>query len=111
MVDPQLKNNLELVETLQEYEVCWEKGKNYFLDPKKTVFLLHFSHIIETTGQKYSEFMELVECRDADIFLNIPCLMVLKCLNNEDKNICRYFFPELSEPVGNKHNLMFLNLK
>ena len=30
MVDPQLKNNSELVETLVEYETSWEKGNNYF---------------------------------------------------------------------------------
>jgi len=26
-VDPQLKNNAELVEGLQTFESCWEKGK------------------------------------------------------------------------------------
>jgi len=31
MVDPQLKNNPELVAALQEYESYWEKGKRYFL--------------------------------------------------------------------------------
>ncbi|KAL4504533.1 hypothetical protein ABPG72_009979 [Tetrahymena utriculariae] len=111
MVDPQLKNNYDLVETLQEYETSWEKGKSYFLDPKKCIFLKHFSHIIEATGQKHKDFQEQVDCRDADIFLNIPCLMVLKCLNNEDKNICRFFLPQLYEPQGNKHNTMFENLK
>lgn len=35
MVDPQLKNNQDLVEMLQEYETLWEKGLNYLLDPKR----------------------------------------------------------------------------
>lgn len=35
MVDPQLKNNSDLVEVLQQYEVYWEKGSNYFLNHKK----------------------------------------------------------------------------
>jgi hypothetical protein len=35
MVDPQLKNNPELVLALQEYENSWEKGKRYFLEKKK----------------------------------------------------------------------------
>jgi len=47
--------------------------------------LIHLSHIIETTGEKYTEFSELVEIRDADIFLSIPRLIILKMLNNEDK--------------------------
>ncbi len=32
MVDPQLKNNGDLVEALVEYEKSWEKGANYFCD-------------------------------------------------------------------------------
>jgi len=39
-----------------EYETLWEKGKNYFLDPKKCTYLIHFSHIIEATAEKYEEF-------------------------------------------------------
>jgi hypothetical protein len=35
MVDPQLKNNIDLVEVLATYEVQWEKGANYFLNPNK----------------------------------------------------------------------------
>ncbi|EGR33054.1 hypothetical protein IMG5_062790 [Ichthyophthirius multifiliis] len=111
MVDPQLKNNIDLVEALFEYEQSWEKGQSYFLDPKKLSYLVHFSHIIETTAQKYKHFSEQVECRDADIFLNIPCLMILKCLNNEDKNICAFFLPQLFQNDGNKVFLMLEELK
>jgi len=32
VVDPQLKNNPELVKALDLYEKSWEKGKRYFLD-------------------------------------------------------------------------------
>lgn len=35
MVDPQLKNNECLVDSLAEYESSWEKGKRYFLEEKK----------------------------------------------------------------------------
>jgi hypothetical protein len=56
MVDPQLKNNQDLVEALVDYEASWEKGKCYFSDPKKQSLLIHFSHIIETTSEKYKEF-------------------------------------------------------
>ncbi|EGR34760.1 hypothetical protein IMG5_002330 [Ichthyophthirius multifiliis] len=109
MVDPQLKNNSELVEALNKYEDSWEKGKDYFLEGKKCSFLIYFSHIIEATGQKYKEFQEQIECRDADIFLNIPCLLVLKLLDKDDKNICNYFLPQMFNK-DHKLNLIYQEL-
>jgi hypothetical protein len=97
-VDPQLRNNRDLVDSLMEYESSWEKGKNYFLDPAKCKYLIHFSHIIETTSEKLREFKEQVETRDADIFVSIPSLLVLRNLDNEDKNIVNFFLPQLSDP-------------
>ena len=35
VVDPQLKNNQELVEILVDYENAWSQGLTYFLDSKK----------------------------------------------------------------------------
>lgn len=38
----------------------------------------------------------MIECRDSDVFITIPCLLVLKSLEDDvslDKNICRRFFP------------------
>jgi len=34
-VDPQLKNNADLVTALVEFEQSWEKGKTYFVDAKQ----------------------------------------------------------------------------
>ncbi|KAL4464053.1 hypothetical protein ABPG74_005990 [Tetrahymena malaccensis] len=110
MVDPQLKNNHDLVQALNTYESSWEKGKNYFLDGKKCNYLIHFSHIIETTANKYKEFQESVDCRDADIFLTIPCLLILKLLDREDKNICSYFLPQMFDEK-NKLNQTYKNLE
>ena len=95
MVDPQLKNNIDLVESLSEFERTWEKGNTYFLDSKKLNHLIFFSHIIEATSEKYKEFEEQLECRECDIFVKIPSLMLLKNLDNDDKNICLYFLPRL----------------
>ena len=53
MVDPQLKNNQDLVELLQEYESAWEKGKHYFTETNKCNHLIHFSHILEITTEKH----------------------------------------------------------
>ena len=35
VVDPQLKNNVELVEILVEFENTWTQGLTYFMDSKK----------------------------------------------------------------------------
>lgn len=43
VVDPQLKNNVELVEILVEFENSWSQGLTYFLNSKKLNQLLHFS--------------------------------------------------------------------
>lgn len=98
IVDPQLKNNPELVESLLTYEATWEKGKEYFLNGKTCGQLIHFSQIIEVTSEKYKEFEEQIEYRDADIFLTIPCLLILKSIENNDKGICKTFLPCIEDP-------------
>ena len=109
MVDPQLKNNVDLIEVLQEYEKYWEKGKHYFLEAKKCTFLINFSHMIESTGEKYKEFEEKLECREADIFLTIPCLLLLKFLDNDDKMICVHFLPQILKS-NDKINIIYMEL-
>jgi len=36
-----------------------------------------------------------VEDRDTEIFVTIPALLILKCLDDDDKGICRSFFPPM----------------
>lgn len=33
--------------------------------------------------------------RDTEIFVTIPALLILKCLDDDDKGICRSFFPPM----------------
>jgi hypothetical protein len=80
VVDPQLKNNVELVEMLVEFENAWTQGLTYFMDSKKCHQLLHFSSVIEAT---------------AEIFFIIPSLLILKSLENDDKEICNFFYPDM----------------
>lgn len=94
-VDPQLKNNPDLVSELVEFETSWEKGKAYFVNPKKCQQLVHFTSVIEATASKYKQFNEQVVDRDTDIFVSIPALLILKCLDDDDKGICRSFFPPM----------------
>lgn len=62
--------------------------------------------MLETTAEKYKEFAEQLEYRDTDIFVSIPCLMILKLLNGEDKNICRYFLPQLFDDNEASHKIL-----
>ena len=88
-VDPQLKNNSDLVAALVEFEQSWEKGKTYFVDEERCSQLLHFTQIIEGTSEKYKSFSEQVEDRDTVIFVTIPALLILKNLDDgDDKGIC-----------------------
>jgi hypothetical protein len=47
VVDPQLKNNQDLVNALLLYEKYWERGKHYFLNGKLCSQLIHFSSVLE----------------------------------------------------------------
>lgn len=96
-----MKNNQDLVNALVEFESSWEKGKAYFVSPKKCQQLVHFTSVIEATSEKYKMFAEQVEDRDTVIFVSIPALLILKCLDDDDKGICRSFFPPMFGEDGN----------
>jgi hypothetical protein len=56
---------------------------------------VHFTSVIEATSEKYKMFADQVEDRDTVIFVSIPALLILKCLDDDDKGICRSFFPPM----------------
>jgi hypothetical protein len=95
VVDPQLKNNVELVEILVEFENTWTQGLTYFMDHKKCHQLIHFSSLIEATGEKHKTFAEQLESREAEIFFIIPSLLILKTLEGDDKDISSFFNPDM----------------
>lgn len=51
IVDPQLKNNQDLVNELLLYEKYWERGKHFFLNGKRCAQLIHFSNTLEGKHQ------------------------------------------------------------
>ena len=53
--------------------------------------------MIEASAEKHKAFAEQLEQRDAEIFLNIPALLVLKCVENDDKEICSIFWPDMED--------------
>jgi len=95
VVDPQLKNNQDLVKALVNFETSWEKGKEYFLNKKKCQQIIHFSQIVENACEKYKELNTKIEEVDTEIFIIIPCLLVLNALDGEDKQICSSYFPPI----------------
>ena len=65
------------------------------MDSKKCHQLLHFSSVIEATAEKHKSFSEQLEQRDSEIFFIIPSLLILKSLENDDKEICSFFYPDM----------------
>lgn len=105
VVDPQLKNNAELVEILIEFENSWTYGLTYFLDSKAFNQLLHFSQVIEATAEKHKQFAEQLDQRDTEIFFIIPQLLVLKSLEKDDKEICNFFYPDMYDKSKEKGSI------
>ena len=104
IVDPQLRNNQDLVTELVKYERFWEKGKIYFLNKKICDQLIYFSTVLEGLSEKYSDFKEKIEDYDAEVFVIIPMIMILRRIENEDKGICERFLPQLSDKTSNLYN-------
>lgn len=87
LIDPQLRNNRDLVESLLSFEDSWTKGKFFFLDPNIMNLLMEFSQQVESLGARYADVKEKMESMDADVFLMIPCMAILKSLKERDERI------------------------
>lgn len=57
------------------------------------------------TSEKYPLFKEQLVNRDADMFLSIPCLLLLKSLDHEDKQMCEFFLPHLLQETSKTYKL------
>jgi len=97
LVDPQLKNNQELVDLLLKFEKSWGKGKEFFLGDKICNMLIYFSQVIEGVAEKYKDIQEKIEAVDTEIFVVFPCLVVLSSLDGDDKGICEHYYPAIKE--------------
>lgn len=95
IVDPQLKNNPELVDSLYIFESTWEKGKEYLLNKSKCSQLIFFSQLMDILCEKYKEISEQVETRDPNMFVWIPSIIVLKSIENDDHGICMEYNPNM----------------
>ena len=103
-LDPEIKNNSELIDLLYDMERIWQKGKKYLCDYKK---LLNFNIIINVIFEKYKEhnFRILFEKKDPVIIINIPSILILDAIDRHSNEIIEEFIPDL------KNNELFNNLK
>ena len=72
-------------------------------------WFLHFSERLEAIAEKYPTFNEQIQNRDAEIFVSIPCLLLLMAIDREDKNLCKLFCPDMFKD-GTKLNDQFKEL-
>lgn len=98
VVDPQLRNNEDLVEALLDYERAWEKGRMYFLDKRRCDQLIFLSNVVEGLSERFPDFKEKLNCCDSEIFVLIPNVLVFKKIEDADHGICERFLPTLLSP-------------
>ena len=72
--------------------------------------MLHFSQVFEAIKEKHPKFSEQCEERDAEIFVSIPCILILIGIDDEDKGLCCQFCPEIFKN-GTECNKIFKELK
>lgn len=106
-VDPQLRNNPELADALLNFEKAWEKGKDFFINKTTSKMLITFSQFIEGLCEKHKEMQEKIDYMDADIFIIIPCLAILRALDINDKSLFNCYYPEPTSA----NNEIFKNIK
>jgi hypothetical protein len=52
----------------------------------------------------------MIEYRDAEIFVLIPMIMIIKSCEGDDKGICEVFLPEIKQP-SNRNGLLYNEVK
>lgn len=109
-VDPQLKNNTDLAEALYSFERAWEKGKEFFLNPKGLDLLVSLSELIEGLSEKYKEIQDKIESTDAEIFIIIPCMAILKSLDSNNNQLLNMYCPEIGTE-NSKEQATLKNIK
>eukprot|EP00341_Mesodinium_pulex_P001055 CAMPEP_0116919742 /NCGR_PEP_ID=MMETSP0467-20121206/20580_1 /TAXON_ID=283647 /ORGANISM="Mesodinium pulex, Strain SPMC105" /LENGTH=114 /DNA_ID=CAMNT_0004597405 /DNA_START=1007 /DNA_END=1351 /DNA_ORIENTATION=+ len=104
-VDPQLKNNAELVECVQNFETAWEKGRTYLSTARDVQNLTAFCNLIEHLKQRYRSFLNDIECMDVSVFLQVPNILIFYSLENRDFDLCNSLFTPLTDndhPIAQK---------
>lgn len=65
---------------------------------------------MEGLSEKFTKFKDLIEYRDTDIFVMIPMIMILKSCEGDDKSICEFFLPDISNKQS-KLGVTYIQIK
>lgn len=76
-VDPQLKNNSDLVLVLECYEKSWAFGKEWLISVEKQNQIIAFTMSLELLSKRHPQLSKQIDARDSEIFVSIPQLMIL----------------------------------
>ena len=101
-VDPQMKNNRELAELLEVYENSWSLGRDQILDSCHRHQLIKFADYMQDLSKRFPTFKEQLEGCDAEIFLSIPSLIVLRAISNSKDS---HYFSSLANRFSSDLNL------
>eukprot|EP00826_Nyctotherus_ovalis_P016417 TRINITY_DN1474_c0_g2_i4.p1 TRINITY_DN1474_c0_g2~~TRINITY_DN1474_c0_g2_i4.p1 ORF type:complete len:463 (-),score=158.61 TRINITY_DN1474_c0_g2_i4:150-1538(-) len=95
LIDPELSNNQDLLTALVNFEKAWERGKNFLINARANKVLLEFSEHVEGLAEKYEAIKEKMESMDAEIFITIPSLAILRSLDDNNNDMYSIYYPEV----------------
>jgi hypothetical protein len=84
------------------FEMSWEKGKDYFLKESTLNDLISFSQLIEGIAEKYDNIKSQIEEINTDLFMSLPEVLILKCIDERNYTMLKYFNPALEYTDSNK---------
>eukprot|EP00930_Biecheleria_cincta_P069726 TRINITY_DN57435_c0_g1_i1.p1 TRINITY_DN57435_c0_g1~~TRINITY_DN57435_c0_g1_i1.p1 ORF type:complete len:629 (+),score=114.68 TRINITY_DN57435_c0_g1_i1:64-1887(+) len=76
-LDPQLRNNIALVQHLAAWEDSWELGARFLVKPELLEGLCHVAAQTAGAQRDVPEFASLLKDQDAELFLILPRLVLL----------------------------------
>jgi len=68
---------------MEIYENSWSQGKEHLQDSCNRDQLINFCLNLDNLTQQYPFFKEQIDSSEAEIFLSIPSLIVLRGVGNE----------------------------
>ena len=67
---------------LNEIEYAWGLGHAYLLDVSSLANLQACSSIIQENAARFPKIKDTLDCKDAELFILIPCLVLLRYLSS-----------------------------
>jgi hypothetical protein len=86
---------------LNDIEFAWGLGHAYLIDVSSLANLQACSSIIQENAARYPKIKDSLDCKDADLFILIPCLILLRYLSSSlpyqlsSKKLITTYFPTI----------------